>query len=162
MQNLRAAIRPDNQPQIYLPDRFRGDTTELEDGTIVMLDEYNRPVRMKDGRVSVGKGKPSQGVLDGDKGEAVVEVVEVKETLPELPGEEEVVVQAELVKEEELPHDTADGQTREELGGLQQQQDPDGEEQKPLSRAERRRLIKEEIQRLAQGEQPVYYQRRLW
>jgi hypothetical protein len=32
----------------------------------------------------------------------------------------------------------------------------------PVSRAERRRLIKEEIQRLSQSEERVYYQRRLW
>ncbi|EHK18981.1 uncharacterized protein TRIVIDRAFT_57769 [Trichoderma virens Gv29-8] len=32
----------------------------------------------------------------------------------------------------------------------------------PISRAERRKMIKDEIQRLAQSEKPVYYQRRLW
>ncbi|KAI0101325.1 hypothetical protein GGR51DRAFT_530230 [Nemania sp. FL0031] len=32
----------------------------------------------------------------------------------------------------------------------------------PLSRAERRRRIKAEIQRLSHGDTPVYYQRRLW
>ncbi|KAI6369960.1 hypothetical protein MCOR25_004307 [Pyricularia grisea] len=34
--------------------------------------------------------------------------------------------------------------------------------QKPLSRVERRRKIKEDIKKLSQGESPVYYQRRLW
>lgn len=34
--------------------------------------------------------------------------------------------------------------------------------QKPMSRVERRRKIKEDIQKLSQGESPVYYQRRLW
>lgn len=34
--------------------------------------------------------------------------------------------------------------------------------QRPLSRAERRRKIKEDIKKLSQGESPVYYQRRLW
>lgn len=32
----------------------------------------------------------------------------------------------------------------------------------PVTRAERRRLIKQEIQRLSQANEPVYYQRRLW
>lgn len=32
----------------------------------------------------------------------------------------------------------------------------------PLSRAERRKRIKAEIQRLAHADKPVYYQRRLW
>ncbi|KAF9879482.1 hypothetical protein CkaCkLH20_03025 [Colletotrichum karsti] len=44
----------------------------------------------------------------------------------------------------------------------QKHPDPDAASEKPISRAERRRLIKEEIKRLSQGEQPVYYQRRLW
>ncbi|KAJ4998802.1 hypothetical protein K4K48_005001 [Colletotrichum sp. SAR 10_66] len=44
----------------------------------------------------------------------------------------------------------------------QKHPDPDAASEKPISRAERRRLIKEEIKRLSQGEEPVYYQRRLW
>jgi hypothetical protein len=36
------------------------------------------------------------------------------------------------------------------------------EGEKPVSRAERRRRIKEEIKRLSQGETPLYYQRRLY
>ena len=34
--------------------------------------------------------------------------------------------------------------------------------QKPISRAERRRRIKEDIQKLSQGEKQGYYQRRLY
>ncbi|KAF3768691.1 hypothetical protein M406DRAFT_251469 [Cryphonectria parasitica EP155] len=98
VRHLRAAIRPDSSPQIYLPDRFRDDTTELADGTIVMLDEYGRPVRQEEEQQEQEQQRPAQ----------------------EKPGE------------------------------------------KPISRAERRRLIKEEIQRLSQGEEPLYYQRRLW
>ena len=37
-----------------------------------------------------------------------------------------------------------------------------GKAERPISRAERRRRIKAEIQRLAQGDTPIYYQRRLW
>ena len=37
-----------------------------------------------------------------------------------------------------------------------------GEEKPVISRAERRRRIKAEIQRLSQGDEPIYYQRRLW
>jgi hypothetical protein len=32
----------------------------------------------------------------------------------------------------------------------------------PITRAERRRLIKEEMQKLARSDEPLYYQRRLW
>lgn len=35
-------------------------------------------------------------------------------------------------------------------------------EEKPVSRAERRQKIKEEIRRLSEGQERVYYQRRLW
>ncbi|KAI1379012.1 hypothetical protein F4677DRAFT_410312 [Hypoxylon crocopeplum] len=47
---------------------------------------------------------------------------------------------------------------------VEAQNDRDGatNEQKPMSRAERRRQIKEDIRRLSAGQEPVYYQRRLW
>lgn len=122
-----------------------------------MLDEYNRPVRIKDGRLSVSKTTTA-----GEEGEAEGLVLEVKETLPE-----------ERLRGQEAEEGAREGQSGDE--GEQQppppptqdDQDPsipspDDAAQKPISRAERRRLIKEEIQRLAQGDQPVYYQRRLW
>lgn len=40
--------------------------------------------------------------------------------------------------------------------------DPLAKSKVPVSRAERRRLIKEELQKLSQSEERVYYQRRLW
>lgn len=40
--------------------------------------------------------------------------------------------------------------------------DPLAKNKAPISAAERRKLIKDEIKRLAQSEKPVYYQRRLW
>ena len=40
--------------------------------------------------------------------------------------------------------------------------DPLSKNRAPITAAERRRLIKEEITRLAQSDQKVYYQRRLW
>lgn len=78
--------------------------------------------------------------------------------------------------------DTSDGtQTQVELGererdpGVggkqpkkQRQQQASGEDaepekaEKPISRAERRRRIKEEIMKLAEGQERGYYQRRLW
>ena len=44
----------------------------------------------------------------------------------------------------------------------QRNPDPLAEDQRPISRAERRRLIKEELKNLAYSDQPMYYQRRLW
>lgn len=193
VRNLRAAIRPDTSPQIYLPDRFRDDTTELADGTIVMLDEYNRPVRLKSGRISIGKASEVPEEVGGEplgEGQEAVEI-QVQETLPEaLDAQEQQKVMAteeSATTVEEVPqaHDAQEDIERqppsEEVVKVQVQPQaspwelrnedlpreepveraPESEE-KPISRAERRRLIKEEIQRLSQGETPIYYQRRLW
>lgn len=181
MGHLRAAIRPNPSPQIYLPDRFRQDTTELADGTIVVLDEYNRPTRQ---RIAV------PGVPDGQN-DAVNEIendgaaVEVKDTPAESLGEQQ---QQRVLAIEKLRQETENAEGREQQQQPQQQppveakpqpapwevraeseqtpdegtEHPDDETKKPVSRAERRRLIKEEIFRLSQGDEPVYYQRRLW
>lgn len=212
VRHLRAAIRPETlSPQVYLPDRFREDTTELADGTIVMLDEYDRPVRLKSGRISLGKA-PAAAAADADitssgegQGEEEAVVIEVQETLPEVLEDAGHEQQKVMTEAEELPeimeepserHDMPEegelGQTpspppsppapqTEESAKVQAQPQaapwevrnedmprerpaatPEEEEQKPISRAERRRLIKEEIQRLSQGDEPIYYQRRLW
>lgn len=178
--HLRAAIRPNPSPQIFIPDRFRQDTTELADGTIVVLDEYDRPTRQP---ISV-PGEPegqSHAVHASDKGGATVEV---KETPEESLDEQQ---QQRVLSIEKLRQETEDAEGREQHQGAPQplvetkpQPDPwevraEGEQtpdestehpeddaKRPVSRAERRRLIKEEIMRLAQGDEPVYYQRRLW
>lgn len=178
--HLRAAIRPNSAPQVYLPDRFRQDTTELADGTIVVLDEYNRPTRQ---RISVagesdGQNRPAH---ESENGEAAVEV---KETPAESLGEQQ---QQRVLAIEELRQETENAERQEGHQAQQQppvetkpqpapwevraegeqtpnesHEHPDDDTKKPVSRAERRRLIKEEIFRLSQGDEPVYYQRRLW
>lgn len=178
--HLRAAIRPNPSPHIYIPDRFRQDTTELADGTIVVLDEYDRPTRQ---RISV-PGEPggrNHAALESENSEVVVEV---KETPAESLDEQQ---QQRVLAIENLRQETEDAETKEQHQGAQQppleaktqpapwemraegKQTPkedagyaEDETEKPVSRAERRRLIKEEIMRLAQGDEPVYYQRRLY
>lgn len=212
---MRAAIRPDTSPQIYLPDRFKDDTTELADGTLVMLDEYNRPVRIKAGRYSLGEAQAAYEAEDMEGDESLpassedeeqvrIEVAESiappepdAEALPtvdlSVAQDQKAMVAAEEEEEEivETPEDgevenqlTTDAEQvmaaqpakpqlapweirQEDLPREEEEEDPEtakaaGEGTKPLSRAERRRLIKEEIQRLAQGDEPMYYQRRLW
>lgn len=183
MRNLRAAIKPNTSPQVYLPDEFRTDTSELADGTIVVLDEYNRPVRQK-GAASRRPKVLEQHDGDGDDDSAPL-VVEVKETLPEGDLDEQQAAQRamaiELLQQEteeaegSAPRDEGGGspddagpppvapwEVRAEGVRPGEVENPDDESKKPVSRAERRRLIKEEILRLSHGEQPVYYQRRLW
>lgn len=190
-----------------------------------MLDEYNRPVRMKNGRLSVGQAEKqpqpvvssssssslSEGTGDGQEGDGVV--IEITETLPEILGEQEEmeeeqeqaqggesagvqqgqeqkVLAVEAMRDEDGSSAAIAGEgSHEEVKQSTQQQqleqppslpleegnkpqqpelaeglvlNPNDETQKPVSRAERRRLIKEEIARLSAGNQPVYYQRRLW
>ncbi|KUI69733.1 hypothetical protein VM1G_04869 [Cytospora mali] len=192
VRNLRAAIKPNTSPQVYLPDYFRTDTEELADGTLVVLDEYNRPIRQRIGKPRDPAGQVIPEESGGHDDEAVV--VEVKETLPEDVGQEQ---DQRAMAIEQLQEETEEAENREQQ--QQQEEDeveeppvmsekqsvpqpapwevrvkgarpgdedlvesPDDETKKPISRAERRRLIKEEISRLSQGEQPVYYQRRLW
>ncbi|KAK2600627.1 hypothetical protein N8I77_010148 [Diaporthe amygdali] len=181
--HLRAAIRPNPSPQIYLPDRFRQDTTELADGTIVVLDEYNRPTRQRIA-VSNEPGGQNPALYEGGGGEVAVDVKE--ETVPESLGEQQ---QQRVLAIEKLQQETENA----EAHGREQRQeeqhapvetkpqpapwevraegeqtpnedteDPNDGTKKPVSRAERRRLIKEEIMRLSQGDEPVYYQRRLY
>lgn len=179
-----------------------------------MLDEYNRPVRMKNGRLSVGQAEPQPVVSSSEEGSKDGVVIEITETLPEILGEEEERPEQEQEQEQEQIEESGGEQQEqkvlagEEMGdtnaatvgeesqeveqstqqeeqpppppppseegqeqeGKPQQPElaeglvlnPNDETQKPISRAERRRLIKEEIARLSQGNQPVYYQRRLW
>lgn len=86
--------------------------------------------------------------------------------------------EAETQQEEAAPTGDPDGKARatEEqlriLSTLQTQAarqawgvehpDPRAKNPLPITRAERRKLVKEEIRRLAQADRPVYYQRRLW
>ncbi|KAI0013809.1 hypothetical protein F4779DRAFT_561439 [Xylariaceae sp. FL0662B] len=132
LRDLRGAIQanrePRPSPKIYLPDRFKKSTTELEDGTVVEID-----------------------TPESDDSNQKDDIVIVRPTMPdEKPKQKPVAVEKDTAP---IP-DTRQTEDGKENGATS--------EQKPISRAERRRLIKEEIQRLSQGDTPVYYQRRLW
>ncbi|RYP60286.1 hypothetical protein DL769_008183 [Monosporascus sp. CRB-8-3] len=146
LNKLRAAVtqqmapRPSPKINLYLPDRFRQSTTELEDGSVV--DVAPDPDLDIDRVLNGGKG-------EGDKGGVVVEV---RATVRE---------GADAKEERGEDGDGAGAQKPGPAAAGGYGNGAEGEE-KPLSRAERRRRIKEEIQRLSQGDEPVYYQRRLW
>ncbi|KAK4187274.1 hypothetical protein QBC35DRAFT_499204 [Podospora australis] len=150
LRDLREAIKPGPKPspKIFLPDRFSQSTTELPDGTIVILDD--------DSNVS----RPPHE----DPNAPEVAVVEVKPTV-QGPEENPAKQKGKTTKA------AKSGKTAEKKkGGFfsiwgkkgQKEKDDAAAAQKPMSRAERRRRIKEEIQRLAQGEERGLYQRRLW
>ncbi|RYO90104.1 hypothetical protein DL762_002829 [Monosporascus cannonballus] len=151
LNKLRAAViqqmapRPSPKINFYLPDRFRQSTTELEDGSVVDvapdpdldLDDIDI-----DDVLSGGNGERDKGGI----------VVEVRATVRE--GAD--------AKEEKGEDGESDGARKPSPAATGGHENSAEEEEKPLSRAERRRRIKEEIQRLSQGGEPVYYQRRLW
>ncbi|KAH6651852.1 hypothetical protein BKA67DRAFT_339895 [Truncatella angustata] len=138
LRDLRKAIRPDPRPspKIYLPDRFKQSTTELPDGTVVDISDED-----------LSSGNPAQN----KKGDFVIEI---RPTIPEDDAQQQVITG--IRQKQENPN------SKEAKGNSlsREKQDKKGEE--PVSRAERRRRIKEEIRELSQGESPMYYQRRLW
>jgi hypothetical protein len=143
---------------IFLPDRFKQSTTELPDGTIVAIDDGE------------------EGIHD-DAGRSQDVVIKVEPTLPDNgtgqqdppPDEQQAIVREQSDSKADKP--SADIEPTEKVqneveseNGEQTAADKGDIEQvqEPLSRAERRRLIKEEIMRLSRGQERGYWQRRLW
>jgi hypothetical protein len=153
LRDLRQAIKPTPRPspKMFLPDRFKQSTTELADGTVVILDD--------DG---------------GGPGQKPELVVEVKPSVAEDPSNEQQSNPDDNTHNArggsavtEQPTKTTKSKTKSKGSKNGKRRDsgvePGSESpQKPMSRAERRRRIKEEIMRLSQGQERGYYQRRLW
>lgn len=120
----------------------------LEDGSVVEI----RSSGEEDGSPS---SSPSQS--QSEEGEGEGEAIEVRLTPEEVTREQ---------KQSEEKAARPDGDDDDDDGGGDLHVVPswDGVQEggKPLSRVERRKRIKAEIQRLSKGEAPVYYQRRLY
>ncbi|RYP05830.1 hypothetical protein DL764_003541 [Monosporascus ibericus] len=153
LNKLRTAVsqqmapRPSPKINFYLPDRFQQSATELEDGSVVDVVPDPDPdldnIEIDD-VLNGGKGEGGRGGV----------VVEVRPTTMREGAEEE--------KGEGGESDRAQKRRPAAAAAGYDDAVEEEEEEKPLNRAERRRRIKEEIQRLSQGDEPVYYQRRLW
>ncbi|KAK0729859.1 hypothetical protein B0H67DRAFT_638430 [Lasiosphaeris hirsuta] len=178
LRDLRESIKPGPRPspKIFLPDRFKKTTTELEDGTVIVLEDDNHD------NFGRGRGRNRSG-----RNRQVV--VEIKPTLPEeaintgaevnIPDQQRPMVRppkdspppTRTVRRpqqkprprpaEKYPEPPAPAENANSNYDLVDEPDPE-KPQKQISRAERRRRIKEEIQRLAVGGERGYYQRRLW
>ncbi|KAK1750247.1 hypothetical protein QBC47DRAFT_394290 [Echria macrotheca] len=135
LRDLRAAIKPKPSPKIIVQEQFRKTQTVLGGGTAAKHDGTSEIV------------------------------VEIRPTLPKKAGSDGKRQQKlDGMEDERRVEAEDDGQLAETQG---QQGAPDGDAepekpQQPISRAERRRRIKEEIMKLAEGQQRGYYQRRLW
>ncbi len=158
LSKLRAAVSeqmaPRPSPKIYLPDRFKQSTTELEDGTVVAIDD-DEDEDDEDDEDALGIDDIAR---DNGKGKGVV--VEVRPTTQDDVGDGG---QKPLAAGFDGPA-KAGGKDKKKKSktAREEVEEEEEEEEKPISRAERRRRIKAEIQRLSQGDVPVYYQRRLW
>ncbi|KAI0428036.1 hypothetical protein F5Y09DRAFT_13293 [Xylaria sp. FL1042] len=149
LRDLRSAIKPAvvtrPKPKAWNSEALRRakTTIRLEDGTLVEIQSRLDPE------------------LEADPSSSGPETIEVRPTIPE----------SEEPEQEQKPitppsrDDAGDGVHEDddsEVLKVKPAWDGVQEGGEPLTRAERRRRIKAEIQRLSQGDTPVYYQRRLW
>lgn len=158
LRDLRAAIRPRESrpsPRAHLPDWFRASTTELDDGRVVLVegeadgaagDERQLLGHAADEAQYATRAPQQQRAEDGDE----------QRRLKRGPAPSDADARRQRALVEQLQ-----AQMAAKSWGVEHP-DPLAKSRVPVTRAERRRLIKAEIQRLAQAEERVYYQRRLW
>ncbi|KAB5562878.1 hypothetical protein GE09DRAFT_762953 [Coniochaeta sp. 2T2.1] len=164
LRDLREAIKPSPRPkpQIFLPDRFKSTTTELEDGTVIVVDippgpDAYRPPRPEGEQVVVEirptvPGDDKTRIVEGGRKDGAVEV------LREGKGDEK----AQSRRQEELRDSKKDEGKKRESDSQKKDDKGKGKRPKKLSRAERRRQIKEELQKMSQGDRRGLWQPRLW
>ncbi|PHH62857.1 hypothetical protein CDD81_6657 [Ophiocordyceps australis] len=149
LRDLRVAIRPRevraHPPRAYLPEYFRPRQEEDVDGVGIAESEAEKEAREMQ-QALAAKTDPrlarstqaSPDADDDDDDEAAGSSARQRAVVEELQA-----------------------QVAAKAWGVEHP-DPAKHSRIPVTRAERRRIIKEEIRRLAAAEQPVYYQRRLW
>lgn len=166
LKDLRSAIRPGAtrstrpSPKAHLPDYFQRNTQEFEDGTVLVeesqADKAERELReMKKYVLHVPKAKVKK-----ESDNTAQKVLKQSQNNDDGPnhdsGDKREATQEQLDMLESIKSHAAS-----KAWGVDHP-DPLANNPLPISRAERRRLIKEEIQRLAQADKPLLYQRRLW
>ena len=160
LSKLRVAVSqqmaPRPSPKIYLPDRFKQATTELEDGTVVAVDDDSDNDRDDIASRINDLLREERGMEGSADGVHVRPTTEEDASGPNVDSGAQKPLLAGDNGDERVPRDDELN-----MAAVVAEGGPDSEE-KPISRAERRRRIKAEIQRLSQGDEPVYYQRRLW
>ncbi|KXX80868.1 hypothetical protein MMYC01_202072 [Madurella mycetomatis] len=135
LRDLRAAIKPTPRPspKVFLPDRFQQSTTELPDRSVIVVDDGEKGADQN--------GNP---------------VVEVNLTPPDDN------TQKTLSNGQQASDETVEDKKGTKRDKSSTEADDLDKPQKPISRAERRKRIKEEIMRLSQAQEHGYYQRRRW
>ncbi|UNI13666.1 hypothetical protein JDV02_000388 [Purpureocillium takamizusanense] len=181
LRDLRAAIRPREtrpSPKAHLPDRFRTSTTELGDGTVVLLESDADKEAKEVERLVATAHAPSEAETtpreEEEDASSDHDGRREKQQQQE-EGERRRASRREKGNKDDKAAAAARPVSQRQRAIIEQLQadvaakswgvehpDPLKKSKVPITRAERRRLIKEEISRLAQSEQRVYYQRRLW
>lgn len=147
LNKLRVAViqqmQPRPSPKIFLPDRFK-DSDSVGESSITFIE---------------AESGDQSSIVTEESGSSQDDTVyiEVRPTMPD--NESEGALPLDLSQRPPQKVLSSDISADE---AAQAVLDADIEIEKPLSRAERRRKIKQEIQELAQSGEPVYYQRRLW
>ncbi|GKT42527.1 uncharacterized protein ColSpa_02708 [Colletotrichum spaethianum] len=154
LNQLREAIKPESRPSpkasYYVPDHLKDVTAEKQEQIIIEVNptvperqqqQQQQQQKQKAGQKAAGWTSDMWQKMMAPSDEEENGGVS-KEDLEKM-GERERNIEGWKVKDQKNP-------------------DPEASNQKPISRAERRRLIKEELKRLAESEERVYYQRRLW
>ncbi|EFY87096.1 hypothetical protein J3458_021065 [Metarhizium acridum] len=162
LQDLRVAIRPGHtkpSPKAHLPDYFKRETVRLQDGTVVVRES----LADKDEKARIAKKYELHG--DEDRAKTEQKQGDDARLAPEQRAHDEAQADGgtrRRATEEQLAMlETIKERAAGQAWGVDHP-DPLAKNPLPVTRAERRKLIKDEIQRLAQAEKPVYYQRRLW
>ncbi|KAH7316732.1 hypothetical protein B0I35DRAFT_433854 [Stachybotrys elegans] len=141
LRELRVAVRPRQSrpsPNVYLPDHFKRPTTKLEDGTVI-----------------VGESEADKEARE-HKDHREAQVVEIVATEEHGHANNKGVAKEKLAMLEAIKAQAAD------KAWAVDNPDPASNNHLPVTRAERRRMIKDEIQRLSQTNERTLYQRRLW
>ena len=146
LKELRAAIRPrEPRRKMYLPDQFR-TTTVLEDGTTVTIEsEADRQMREIYEQYEIKMKKQQQDTVEIH----ITEQEDADRVAEALDKEKQRVVQALQTQVKQKTW-------------MVENPDPYSLSKVPITRAERRRMIKQELMQLQEGNEKGYYQRRLY
>ncbi|KAG6251775.1 hypothetical protein E4U24_001043 [Claviceps purpurea] len=186
LQDLRVAIRPGHtrpSPKAHLPGYFKRQTTTLDDGTVIVrqsqadVDEQEwlaKKYELRASTASVKSGKTNSDTSSSASGQQSNKENEndgvEEENQTSRPGgderERKAAVgasnpRAEATEEQLRILSALTAHAAQQAWGVDHP-DPLTKNRLPITKAERRKLIKEEIKKLAQTDKPMYYQRRLW
>lgn len=156
LNELRAAIQPRGIPRgaqrvtspspyahAYLPEHFREKKTQLEDGTVVVESDAQREARQQGRVIEVTMTEKTPKVVPKAKPD-----VDFKVNQNAKQENIDIVEQLKAKMKEAM--------------APERPQDVAVMKDKPLSRAQRRKMIKQDLRKSSQAEDPAYYQRRMW